>query len=748
MKGATAATHVHGPGAPTASAWPAERDRGATDERQGAARTRAARAGRPVTAYGIYHTLARSPELPPGARRALQLLRDRAQANGGALGPADLSTIGDELSAMILRSSLRYKAVIDALAEGFPSPIVPERHPVNCFTANLAALGQVHSAMGLESPLKVPAPSAQRREEPRSGAALRAPSLVRAPPKILLRELDRGYLAAQVARLFTIHAWNSIEKPDGKGPRTTDCIMVALPELERFTRLCSMLRTLPQDHGDRPRLEKAQAEALRDALLVATCGATDETSMDRAASLAPAPLRLIYEWTRRTQSEDPLGMAPDIPKGLLEKLGSQGHYGLKVAAATDQRRELSRTPVLDATVEWLESEGVLEPKTFGKAVFAQRVHGLPGLAVLGEAMRPFGYDPSVALLKGYSTNPITAVALERGTRLVDTGYGQSERAPRAQDRQLATLVEQAFADAELSGKPVLFLGDGWESAQAVATAKARHPEVRCAYVENTQSGLNFLNAQPELPFEITRTLADVDIKKLFDAGVVGDWIVPRVMTSEKRKKEDITAVVLGFGFVGQGVASSLAARAGRIVVVDTDADRCAQAIAAGYEAIHCDPHRDSPPRGDYYFACTGFQKTFGERAFAASKPGALWVNCGSTGDLDLDFLHAAQTRKVPGLRTRLLDQEQVPEHRTIELCYASGARVRIAHRGLPYFDGIRDKNSKFSDVMMALRFATLTLAARDLSAGVRDDEVGRMPKALQERISDTIRSTYGTGTGS
>jgi S-adenosylhomocysteine hydrolase len=658
-----------------------------------------------VSAFHLYQTLASTPRLPRRAADVMRTLRACAAANGGIICRDDLPSITDPSARELARYALHFRAMLNVLEHGFPVPFVGQ-HPAQFFLRNLEAL---------------------------------APAVLEQQPVLSIEELDQPWLASHLARAMTVYAWNTQARPD---MGTSRCLLMAVPELTRFIAIDRDLRALPESHRERNKYIAMRERAAKEALLVAMSGCTDPEAMKRALKEAPAGFREIYRWSGTHALADPLGEPPHVAQSLLDGLGLRGLYGLRVAASNDQLRELGRFPVLEATTAMLRERGLLAEDTFQGLVFGSRIHGLGGFAAFQRVLVEHGLDPSLALLKGYSTNPIAAVTLARRTKIVDTGIGQSRRAPESYVAHLASRARRLLEQAVRRNHPVLFLGDGWESAEALDRARRKVPAAKVAYVENTQSGLNYLGTLDRLPFDVVMSLADANIKKLFDESVVGSWIVPRVMEGETRKKEELSAAVLGYGFVGRGTAASLEDHARRIIVVEGNEERALRARKDGFEVVA--PRSDgSVPEADYYFACTGVQSSYGRAAFESSKPGSKWTNCGSTGDLDLSFLHRARKKAERGVLARVRELEKLPEHRTLELKFGSGRNTSVVHMGLPYFDGIRDKNPKFVDVMLSLRLATLAEAAQRIKAGQRMDRIGTLDAALLDDVRAIVERAYG-----
>ena len=183
--------------------------------------------------------------------------------------------------------------------------------------------------------------------------------------------------------------------------------------------------------------------------------------------------------------------------------------------------------------------------------------------------------------------------------------------------------------------------------------------------------------------------------------------------------------VVGYGWVGRGIARAASGLGGRVTVVELDP---VQALTA-----HMDGHRVAPlasalPDADVLITATGLVEAVGADAFAHLKDGAILANAGHHDrEIDVPALAAAAdevraTRR--GVRTFVLGDRDV--HVLVD-----GALVNIA--GL---DGNPIE-------IMDLSFSVQALAAHHLASRSLPPGLHAFPPELDDAIARTKLATLG-----
>src|SRR5688572_21098786 len=206
-----------------------------------------------------------------------------------------------------------------------------------------------------------------------------------ADPMIRFSDLDRGWFATYFTRLMTMEAWNHQKGVGGTGPMTTDVIRSSERELVKLLNIERALGTKPKA-TKKKELLKLREDASRKVLLAAFTGASDAKSLANAADKTLPVLRQIYDWVAEHMPADPLGAPPEVSAAILKRLGLEGVYSLRVAAAKDQAEDLGTLPALAETAKYLEGIGLLDHATFADVVVRLRSHTLPSFEQLVRTM--------------------------------------------------------------------------------------------------------------------------------------------------------------------------------------------------------------------------------------------------------------------------------------------------------------------------------------------------------------------------
>jgi adenosylhomocysteinase len=183
--------------------------------------------------------------------------------------------------------------------------------------------------------------------------------------------------------------------------------------------------------------------------------------------------------------------------------------------------------------------------------------------------------------------------------------------------------------------------------------------------------------------------------------------------------------VVGYGWVGRGIARAASGLGGRVTVVEVDS---VQALTA-----HMDGHRVAPlasalPDADVVITATGLVEAVGADVFAYLKDGTILANAGHHDrEIDVPALAAAadEVRHARhGVRTFVLGDREV--HVLVD-----GALVNIA--GL---DGNPIE-------IMDLSFAVQALAVHHLASQRRPPGLHAFPPELDDVIARTKLATLG-----
>jgi adenosylhomocysteinase len=276
--------------------------------------------------------------------------------------------------------------------------------------------------------------------------------------------------------------------------------------------------------------------------------------------------------------------------------------------------------------------------------------------------------------------------------------------------------------------PELVIDDGLELTRRIAEHRPDLYERLRGVSEETTTGvarLRALEAEGLLPFPAIAA-NDAKCKHMFDNPYgTGQTTLTAILALTNVLAAGREFCVVGYGWVGKGLARAASGLGGRVTVVEIDPVRALQA--------HMDGHRvaalaDALPGADVVITATGLTKAVGEDAFPLLKDGALLANAGHHDrEIDVPALAAMADDAVdarPRVRTYRLGDRRV--HVLVD-----GALVNIA--GL---DGNPIE-------IMDLSFSVQALSIHHLASGGVPAGVNRFPDDLDDLIARTKLRTLG-----
>ncbi|QKQ99886.1 adenosylhomocysteinase [Metallosphaera tengchongensis] len=104
-----------------------------------------------------------------------------------------------------------------------------------------------------------------------------------------------------------------------------------------------------------------------------------------------------------------------------------------------------------------------------------------------------------------------------------------------------------------------------------------------------------------------------------------------------------TCVVVGYGWVGRGIASRLRGLGGRVIVVEASPLRALEAIMEGFEVMSM---REAAKIGDLFITATGNIRAISKDHIMEMKDGAILANAGHFNvEIDVEGLRSIATRR-------------------------------------------------------------------------------------------------------
>lgn len=292
------------------------------------------------------------------------------------------------------------------------------------------------------------------------------------------------------------------------------------------------------------------------------------------------------------------------------------------------------------------------------------VHLEAKTAFLATVLADAGAEVVVAGSNPHTTrDEIAAALVDRGIEVHSTRLSGYE----AWEKHLLHVADRG---------PEYVIDDGAELTMRLA---AHRPELFAALrgvSEQTTTGVARLRSLAEagrLPFP-AMAANDARCKHLFDNRYgTGQSTIQAILNLTNLLMPGKRVAIIGYGWVGRGLATYIRAMGGTPIVVEVDPVRALEAYMDGHEVAAL---ADALPDADMVITATGGLRALGRSHFPLLRPGAILANAGHHDlEIDVEALAAAsheQDEVRPGITRYRLDGE----HEVLVL--AGGALVNIA----------------------------------------------------------------------
>ena len=371
-------------------------------------------------------------------------------------------------------------------------------------------------------------------------------------------------------------------------------------------------------------------------------------------------------------------------------------------------------PVLNAIFEERLSDGSLD----GRKV-AMSIHLEAKTAYLAILLSEAGADVTVSGSNPLSTQDDVCAALaEREVRVFAT-HDPSEE------------VFEDYLLRTIDMGPELVIDDG---AELVSRMILQRPDLLKGVTgasEETTTGilkLNAMDAEKALTFPVLAA-NDARMKHLFDNRYgTGHSSIVSLLSNTNLFLSGKTVVVMGFGWVGRGLAKYAKGIGARVVVCEPEPVKLLEAYAEGYEAMNS---LAAAEIGDVFITGTGNLKVLGSKHFSRMKDGVLLANA---GHYDHEFDLAALAEEAAAIREvrRNVTEYEMEDGRRFHVL-ARGRLVNIAAA-----DGHPVE-------IMDLTFAVQALAAHHLANHASEMTPGlhTIPEEIDNYVARTKLATLG-----
>ncbi|MDQ3841441.1 MAG: adenosylhomocysteinase [Actinomycetota bacterium] len=366
------------------------------------------------------------------------------------------------------------------------------------------------------------------------------------------------------------------------------------------------------------------------------------------------------------------------------------------------------SPVLNTISGGKLADGVLR----GRKI-AMSIHLEAKTAYLALLLSEAGADVTVAGSNPLSTQDDVCAALaERGVRVFATHDPPDEEFERYLHQTLET-------------GPELIIDDG---AELVGRLVDTHPELVGNVLgasEETTTGILKLKAMESdgaLPFPVLAA-NDARMKHLFDNRYgTGHSSLVALLSNTNLFISGKAVVVMGFGWVGRGLAKYADGLGARVIVCEPDPVKLLEAYAEGYEAMNS---LAAAEIGDVFLTGTGNLKVLGKAHLERMKDGALLANAGHY-DHEFDLLALREMATSSREVRKNVTEYELPDGRRLHVL-ARGRLVNIAAG-----DGHPVE-------IMDLTFAVQALAAHHLARHAAEMTPGlhTIPPEIDELVART-----------
>ncbi|MFL5990836.1 MAG: adenosylhomocysteinase [Rubrobacteraceae bacterium] len=388
------------------------------------------------------------------------------------------------------------------------------------------------------------------------------------------------------------------------------------------------------------------------------------------------------------------------------------------ALAPEGRRKIDwvaqHAPVLNAIFEERLSDGSLD----GRKI-AMTIHLEAKTAYLAILLSEAGAEVTVSGSNPLSTQDDVCAALaERGVRVFATHDPSEDEF-------------EGFLLRTIETGPEIIIDDGAELVSRMILHRPDLLEGVIGASEETTTGilkLRAMDTEMALTFPVLAA-NDARMKHLFDNRYgTGHSSIVSLLSNTNLFLSGKTVVVMGFGWVGRGLAKYAKGMGARVVVCEPEPVKLLEAYAEGYEAMNS---LAAAEIGDVFITGTGNLKVLGSEHFARMKDGVLLANA---GHYDHEFDLAALAREAVAVREA---RRNVTEYEMED-----GRRFHVIARGRLVNIAAADGHPV---EIMDLTFAVQALAAHLLANHASEMTPGlhTIPDEIDEYVARTKLATLG-----
>lgn len=371
-------------------------------------------------------------------------------------------------------------------------------------------------------------------------------------------------------------------------------------------------------------------------------------------------------------------------------------------------------PVLNAIREEFERD-----RPFEGLRVALSIHLEAKTAYLAEVVRAGGADVSITGSNPLSTQDDVAAALAAAGINVYAWHNATDQ--EYKDHLLHVL----------DTRPRIIIDDGGDLINLLHTERKEHAAEVIGGCEETTTGvrrLEVLEREGRLLFPML-AVNNAYCKYLFDNRYgTGESVWSGIMRTTNLVVAGKTAVVLGYGWCGKGIAMRAKGLGAHVVVCDVDPVRALEACMDGYQVMSSEK---AAIEGDIFITVTGCKDVLRKRHFDKMKDGAVLANAGHF-DVEINKVELAAMAVDKKVARQNIEQFNLPDGRRIYLL-AEGRLVNLAAG-----DGHPTE-------IMDMSFGIQALSARHIkeNAGSLDKKLYPVPDGIDQRVAQLKLKSMG-----
>ncbi|MEM1985816.1 MAG: adenosylhomocysteinase [Nitrososphaeria archaeon] len=283
-------------------------------------------------------------------------------------------------------------------------------------------------------------------------------------------------------------------------------------------------------------------------------------------------------------------------------------------------------------------------------------------ALLAITLQELGAEVSITSSNPLTTQDDVAAALAERVSHVYSWYNES---PEEYEMNVLRVAEN---------RPDLIVDDGGDLG--VLLHKKGWAENVLGGTEETTTGVLRYKAMENdgvLKFPVI-AVNNAKSKRIFDNKYgSGQSVVDGIMRTTNMLIAGKYAVVVGYGWVGRGIASRLRGLGAKVIVCEVDPFSALEAHLDGFEVMRME---DAASIGDIFVTATGNIKPITVEHFHKMKDGAILANAGHF-DVEVDVKGLKSIAKEKRVVRKNIDEYILPDGRRLYLL-AEGRLVNIA----------------------------------------------------------------------